>query len=413
MGMQIFGFTFVGDDGRSPRLNFDSFRNSFFTLFQIITLDEWVSIICDGLQSSTLTSRILIIPYLLIFVVIQCYVLLNLFIAVVVEKFELTNDNKEREQRLRNRFSQSAHLALLSRATTALRIGLYLKRLWPWSRKLIVPLDFAVNKSADEHNAQTGRTGLEVPPLPPALKDAVDQSKSVGGFARISFAVVAAQKFLDKTESTLTRRALDLCCCVPARNWLRSLALCLVQHSWFDHFVLVMVVSSSVLMAVESPDVTDSSTLQVFERFNYFFLSFFASEVAIKVLALGVPMYACEWWNLFDLAVVVLMVADLTVDNNLGYVRVFRTTRVLRAMKIMNKVSEIKHFIASLLDSWPELLSISLGFTVFIFLWGVIGISFLPAKQDYVLATSQRLMRFVSVLQCTRPASFWFQIHGF
>jgi hypothetical protein len=383
MGMQIFGFTFVSIDGRSPRLNFDSFRNSFFTLFQVITLDDWVSIICDGLQSNTLTSRILIIPYLLIFVIVQCYVLLNLFIAVVVEKFELTNDNKEREQRLRKMFSQSSHLALLSRAQTVLRIGTFLKRAWPFSKKMIVPLELPVIKSSDEHHAEVGRIGPEVSVLPHALNDVVDPSNTGKGFARISFAVVAAQKFLDKTESTQTRRALDFCCCIPARNWLRSLALFLVQHSWFDHFVLVMVVSSSVLMAIESPDVTDSSTLQVFERFNYFFLSVFACEVAIKVLAFGVPMYACEWWNLFDLAVVVLMVADLTVDKDLGYVRVFRITRVLRAMKIMNKVSEIKHFIASLLDSWPELLSISLGFTVFIFLWGVIGISLFAGKTKF------------------------------
>ena len=100
----------------------------------------------------------------------------------------------------------------------------------------------------------------------------------------------------------------------------------------------------------------------------------------MKSFALGWLMYLSDWWNLFDLTVVVLMLADLTVAQDLGYVRVFRTTRVLRALKIMNHVDEIRTFIAALLDSWPELVSIGVGFTVFIFLWGVIGISLFAGK---------------------------------
>jgi hypothetical protein len=188
------------------------------------------------------------------------------------------------------------------------------------------------------------------------------------------------RSYMQQIGDATTLRALDCCCCVPVRHWLRSWSLWLVQHSWFDHLVLSMVIASSIIVAIESPDVTDPEMLSLFTNFNYFFLAFFFAEFLIKSIALGWLMYLSDWWNVFDLTVVLLMLIDLTISQDLSYIRVFRTTRVLRALKIMNHVDEIKTFIAALLDSWPELVSIGVGFTVFVFLWGVIGISLFAGR---------------------------------
>ena len=372
MGMQIFGFAFVQPDGKSPRLNFDSFRNSFFTLFQVITLDDWVSIVCDGLQSITLTSRIMIVPYLIIFVVVECYVLLNLFIAVVVEKFELTNDTKEREQRSRKKKVEKHDEGLKRHAQSLVAIIQRLSAIWPRKKmNSVLPLNDAAKQDAQhpgigvlQRQASNAHSSLQI-------QSAISSASS---FQKL------IQRYLQHAGDATTRRALDFCCCVPVRHWLRSFSLWLVQHSWFDHLVLGMVIASSIIVAIESPDVTNPEMLSLFSNFNLFFLAFFLLEVLVKSFALGWLMYLSDWWNLFDLTVVVLMLVDLTVAQDLGYVRVFRTTRVLRALKIMNHVDEIRTFIAALLDSWPELVSIGVGFTVFIFLWGVIGISLFAGK---------------------------------
>jgi hypothetical protein len=371
MGMQIFGFAFVQPDGKSPRLNFDNFRNSFFTLFQVITLDDWVSIVCDGLQSITLTSRIMIVPYLVIFVVVECYVLLNLFIAVVVEKFELTNDTKEREQRSRKKKVESHDEGLKRHAQSLIAIIQRLSVIWPRKKmNSVLPLD-----DASKQGAQNTSVGVL------QLQANAHHSLQIDSSVSSPFILMKlAQRYLQHAGDATTRRALDFCCCVSARHWLRSLSLWLVQHSWFDHLVLGMVIASSIIVAIDSPDVTNSEMLSLFSKLNLFFLAFFIAEVLLKSFALGWLMYLSDWWNLFDLAVVILMLADLTVAQDLGYVRVFRTTRVLRALKIMNHVEEIRTFIAALLDSWPELVSIGVGFTVFMFLWGVIGISLFAGK---------------------------------
>lgn len=428
MGMQIFGFTFVQPDGRSPRLNFDSFRNSFFTLFQVITLDDWVSVVCDGLQSTTLTSRILIVPYLLIFVIIECYVLLNLFIAVVVEKFELTNDTKEREQRLRKKRKEDSKDIFKRHANFLIQMSQRITCIWSKTpANAVVPLGAAAVQATEQdrgkcesavdeqhsmharsrsltHVEDQARRSIHLTEvvgehaLPSARRRSVshvespddrvshqinDGRESAGVFFAMRAAMKAARKLTSYNGDTLSRRALELCCFIPVRFWPRSFCIWLVQHSWFDHVVLTMVIVSSIFLAIESPDVTDPYALSIFQNINYFFLAFFAAEVLLKTFALGWLMYLCDMWNVFDLVVVVLMLADLTLASDLGYVRVFRTTRVLRALKIMNKIDEIKHFIASLLDSWPELVSIGLGFTVFIFLWGVIGISLFAGKTRF------------------------------
>jgi hypothetical protein len=378
MGMQIFGFTFVSEGGQSPRLNFDSFRNSVFTLFQIITLDDWVSVICDGLQSNTLTSKALIIPYLLLFVIIECYVLLNLFVAVVVEKFELTNDTKEREQRSRIHPVEGPLVVLIRRAE---KLGAVYRRLsYSWQRIFrnavsphVDPSSSVVDQTV--YSPQLKRLDASGLQRPDDRKESAQFSNKVNSFAQdLSETAVnmgAAQNSSD---------AFDLCCCIPLQSKLRCMCLKLTQNFAFDNVVLFMVVASSILLAVESPDVTDDKLLSVFYHFNLFFLVFFTVEALLKSFALGWLMYISEWWNFFDLVVLALMLADLLLSSDLGYVRVFRTSRVLRSLKIMNKVPEIKHFIASLLDSWPELVSIGVGFTVFVFLWSVIGISLFAGK---------------------------------
>lgn len=165
VGMQLFGYTLVNPDGSYPRLNFNSFRNSVVTLFQVITLDDWVSVVCDGLQSTTLTSRILIIPYLCSFVIIECYVLLNLFVAAVVEKFELTNDVKEADQRRNKRNKTETAEAMLKRkAEVVNKVSRRVRELVRvLTRKKITPEEaaaaVAAGKAAAAHESKDPKFG--------------------------------------------------------------------------------------------------------------------------------------------------------------------------------------------------------------------------------------------------------------
>ena len=67
-----------------PRANFENLFWSFVTVFQILTLEEWVNIMYDGVRATNLFS----ILYFVSFVVIGVYCLLNMFLAIVLQNFE-------------------------------------------------------------------------------------------------------------------------------------------------------------------------------------------------------------------------------------------------------------------------------------------------------------------------------------
>ena len=68
----------------------DHFGNlylSFFTLFQLLTMDDWFEIYEAVIKSDP--GKWHIITYLLLYIVVEYLIFLNLFVAVLVDNFQL------------------------------------------------------------------------------------------------------------------------------------------------------------------------------------------------------------------------------------------------------------------------------------------------------------------------------------
>ena len=88
----IIGRTLYGDIYPS---RFGTIFRAFFTLFQLITLDDWFEHY-DKLRDDEPTSLI----YLITFIVLATFILINLFIAVIVSSLEASQKkSKKRQQR--------------------------------------------------------------------------------------------------------------------------------------------------------------------------------------------------------------------------------------------------------------------------------------------------------------------------
>ena len=87
LGTQIFGgkFTFSKSYER-VRFNFDSFETAFYTVFVILTMENWNEILVNCLRSEV--SPALTMGYLLAWIFIGNYIFLNLFLAILLEGFE-------------------------------------------------------------------------------------------------------------------------------------------------------------------------------------------------------------------------------------------------------------------------------------------------------------------------------------
>lgn len=82
LGMQLFGGRFNFPEGK-PRGNFDNFHQAFITVFQLLTLENWQLVLFSGIRSFGAWS----VFYFLSWIFIGNFVLLNLFLAILLDSF--------------------------------------------------------------------------------------------------------------------------------------------------------------------------------------------------------------------------------------------------------------------------------------------------------------------------------------
>lgn len=92
LGMQVFGGHFNFPDGL-PRGNFDSFIIAFLTVFQVLTTENWNSVLFDSMRSPEVGQFIPVI-YLVSWIFIGNYILLNLFLAILLDGFVAEDDEE-------------------------------------------------------------------------------------------------------------------------------------------------------------------------------------------------------------------------------------------------------------------------------------------------------------------------------
>ena len=82
-GMTIFAGRWNYPDGL-PRPNFDSFNNAFISVFQLLTVENWPVLLYAGLRNQ---FQPLVALYCISFLMIGNYILLNMFLAIMLDSF--------------------------------------------------------------------------------------------------------------------------------------------------------------------------------------------------------------------------------------------------------------------------------------------------------------------------------------
>uniref|UniRef100_A0A8C3IYY1 Voltage-dependent L-type calcium channel subunit alpha n=1 Tax=Chrysemys picta bellii TaxID=8478 RepID=A0A8C3IYY1_CHRPI len=104
LGMQLFGGKFNFDEMQTKRSTFDNFPQSLLTVFQILTGEDWNSVMYDGIMAYGGPSfpGMLVCIYFIILFICGNYILLNVFLAIAVDNLadaeSLTSAQKEEEE---------------------------------------------------------------------------------------------------------------------------------------------------------------------------------------------------------------------------------------------------------------------------------------------------------------------------
>lgn len=92
--MYMFAVIGRGLYAQADKEHFGNLFLAWFTMFQLLTLDDWFDIYVNTTKNDP--SKWHIILFLLLYIVVEYFVFLNLFVAVLVDNFQLALEDQSK-----------------------------------------------------------------------------------------------------------------------------------------------------------------------------------------------------------------------------------------------------------------------------------------------------------------------------
>ena len=167
-------------------------------------------------------------------------------------------------------------------------------------------------------------------------------------------------------------------------NPLRRAAATVVSHPYFDNFILLCIVISSLMLALDTPfENPDGRLATDIATCNVVFTVIFVIEMSIKIIAVGFVYqprsYLRSGWNVVDAFVVVISLLALTAANaeELTMLKSLRGTRALRPLRMIKRAPSMKVIVDALLCAIPAAANVMAVCTIFFLIFAIITVEFL------------------------------------
>ncbi|XP_063286517.1 voltage-dependent T-type calcium channel subunit alpha-1H isoform X3 [Pelobates fuscus] len=121
----------------------------------------------------------------------------------------------------------------------------------------------------------------------------------------------------------------------------------------------------------------ESERCTILEAFDGFIFAFFAVEMVIKMIALGIfgqKCYLGDTWNRLDFFIVMAGMMEYSLDGHNVSLSAIRTVRVLRPLRAINRVPSMRILVTLLLDTLPMLGNVLLLCFFVFFIFGIVGV---------------------------------------
>jgi len=286
--MQVFGGNLDFADNVGPdrlRQNFNSFINSFMTVFQVMTQENWSDVLTLMLRSTI--SPLISVVYLVSWIFIGNYIFLNLFLAILLDEF--TSEEVEEElQEIQDEFGDDPYS--LSNMTT------------PGTPQTTTP---------KTKEPQTPRANPETPHH--HGKGPSNWSQAVKNEKKARLKAMKPAMF----EGIKCQRSLYI---FSKRNFFRRGCYKIVKHKYFETVIFTAIVLSSIKLALDTFIPSDNDELQsITESVDVAFNIFFAIESAFKIVSFGFILdrnsYLRDTWSVLDFCIVVASMLDVIIQQ--------------------------------------------------------------------------------------------------
>uniref|UniRef100_A0A8C4HCB2 Voltage-dependent L-type calcium channel subunit alpha n=1 Tax=Dicentrarchus labrax TaxID=13489 RepID=A0A8C4HCB2_DICLA len=354
LGMQVFGGKFNFTDHRPRRSNFDNFPQALISVFQILTGEDWTTIMYNGIMAygGPVFPGILVAIYFIVLFVCGNYILLNVFLAIAVDNLaeaeSLTSAQKEKaEEKLR--------------------------------RKLLRWLGFFFQLKVDEFESNVNEVK---DPFPPDDFPGDDEEEEPE--IPISPRPRPMADLQLKEEAVPLPEASSFFIFGP-QNKFRKLCYKIINASSFTNLILLFILLSSISLAAEDPIDPKSYRNQILAYADIVFTTVFTIEIVLKMTVYGAFMHEGSFcrnsFNILDLIVVGVSLLSMGMESSaISVVKILRVLRVLRPLRAINRAKGLKHVVQCVFVAIKTIGNIVLVTMLLNFMFACIGVQLFKGK---------------------------------
>ncbi|CAF3768856.1 unnamed protein product, partial [Rotaria sp. Silwood1] len=175
--------------------------------------------------------------------------------------------------------------------------------------------------------------------------------------------------------------------CLRQTTPLRYQCLKLITWPWFERISIIVILLNCITLGmyqpcahhtnIESSKKCDTTLCIWLQAIDYFVFAFFTIEMCIKMIAMGIfgkRTYLAESWNQLDCFIVLTGLVEFLIPGDHVSLSAIRTVRVLRPLRVINRVPSMRILVMLLLDTLPMLGNVLLLCFFIFFIFGIIGV---------------------------------------
>ncbi|XP_029109347.1 sodium channel protein type 4 subunit alpha-like [Scleropages formosus] len=447
VGMQLFGKNYqdcvckISKDCSLPRWHMTDFFHSFLIVFRVLC-GEWIETMWDCME---VAGQPLCILVFMLVMVIGNLVVLNLFLALLLSSFSSDNLSAPDEDGEMNNLQIAIAriqygLAWLKKALCDLFNGSLKRRR---QKAMEARASFRMTRVGNHVEANGTVPGMGRPeeryiipdgdsymtnpnltinvPIAPGESDVefpedeedtessedeeTKQQKDAVSLSEGSTVDLRKPGDEEDEYSELAEEAMDPDDCFPelcvrhfpcceinttqglGQVWWRLRKTCyqIVEHSWFETFIIFMILLSSGALAFEDIYIEQRKVVKVvLEYADKVFTYIFVLEMFLKWIAYGFKKYFTNYWCWLDFLIVDVSLISL-IANSLGYsdfaaIKSLRTLRALRPLRALSRFEGMRVVVNALIGAIPSIMNVLLVCLIFWLIFSIMGVNLFAGK---------------------------------
>ncbi|XP_053346516.1 sodium channel protein type 4 subunit alpha B [Clarias gariepinus] len=443
VGMQLFGKSYkdcvckIAADCELPRWHMTDFFHSFLIVFRILC-GEWIETMWDCME---VAGQGMCIVVFMMVMVIGNLVVLNLFLALLLSSFSGDNMSSDDDGEMNN---LQIAIARITRGIDWVKAFVITRLLGLKPKEEVKEEnDFALNhmdmaESGDEVKEELkpfdGALRLAVVPIAKGESDFEspddDDDDDDDSTSENKEKINEKNKLNDADDSSscstvdkppevedvdsedepdpispvecCTEKCIRCCPCLDiditkgkGKTWwnLRKTCYSIVEHNYFETFIIFMILLSSGALAFEDIYIEQRRVIKIIlEYADQVFTYIFVVEMLLKWFAYGFKTYFTNAWCWLDFLIVDVSLISLTANilgySELGPIKSLRTLRALRPLRALSRFEGMRVVVNALVGAIPSIFNVMLVCLIFWLIFSIMGVNLFAGKFYYCFNTT-------------------------